>query len=110
LRGELEFKGAVISDDLSMVGASVVGSAAARVHAALEAGCDLVLLCNAPDQVPPVLESLQGYVNPTAQLRLTRLHGRGEHQWDTLHASAEWQRALELVVPLCAVPKLELEG
>ena len=110
LRGELEFKGAVISDDLSMVGASVVGSAAARVHAALEAGCDLVLLCNAPDQVPPVLESLQGYVNPKAQLRLTRLHGRGEHQWDTLHASAEWLRALELVVPLCAVPKLELEG
>jgi beta-N-acetylhexosaminidase len=110
LRGELEFKGAVISDDLSMVGASVVGPAAARVHAALEAGCDLVLLCNAPDEIPPVLESLQGYVNPTAQLRLTRLHGRGAHQWDTLHASAEWQRAIELVVPLCAVPKLELEG
>ena len=52
LRGELEFNGAVISDDLSMVGASVVGSVATRVRLALEAGCDLVLLCNAPEQVP----------------------------------------------------------
>ena len=93
LRGELEFKGAVISDDLSMVGASVVGPVATRVRRALDAGCDLVLLCNAPEQVPPVLESLQGYVNPTAQLRLTRLHGRGELQWEGLHASAEWQKA-----------------
>jgi beta-N-acetylhexosaminidase len=110
LRGELEFKGAVISDDLSMVGASVVGSVATRVRSALEAGCDLVLLCNAPEQVPPVLESLRGYVDPAAQLRLTRLHGRGELEWDSLHASPDWRRARALVAPLCAVPKLELEG
>lgn len=110
LRGELEFKGAVISDDLSMIGAAVVGSVETRVRLALEAGCDLVLVCNAPDKVPPVLESLQGYVNPTAQLRLTRLHGRGETTWDGLHASPEWRKASELVAPLCVRPKLELEG
>jgi beta-N-acetylhexosaminidase len=110
LRGELEFKGAVISDDLSMAGASAAGSIAQRVRAALEAGCDLVLFCNAPEQVPSVLESLRGYVNPTAQLRLTRLHGRGELEWQSLHASAGWQRASALVTPLCARPKLELEG
>ena len=110
LRGELEFKGAVISDDLSMVGASVVGPVATRVRSALDAGCDLVLVCNAPEQVPSVLESLQGYVNPAAQLRLTRLHGRGEQAWAALHASTDWQRASALVSPLCARPKLELEG
>jgi beta-N-acetylhexosaminidase len=110
LRGELEFKGAVISDDLSMIGASVVGSVETRVRLALEAGCDLVLLCNAPEKVPPVLASLQGYVNPSAQLRLTRLHGRGEVTWDGLHASAEWRKASALVTPLCVRPKLELEG
>jgi beta-N-acetylhexosaminidase len=110
LRGELEFKGAVLSDDLSMVGASVVGPVATRVRAALDAGCDLVLLCNAPEQIPPVLESLHGYVNPAAQLRLTRLHGRGELEWATLHASTEWRRARALVAPLCTRPKLELEG
>jgi beta-N-acetylhexosaminidase len=110
LRGELDFKGAVISDDLSMVGASQVGSVAARVRLALDAGCDLVLVCNAPDQVPAVLESLEGYVNPTAQLRLTRLHGRGTLDWETLHASAEWQKASALVASLRARPQLKLEG
>jgi len=110
LRGELEFKGAVISDDLSMVGAAVVGPVEARVHRALEAGCDLVLLCNAPEKVPPVLESLRGYVNPAAQLRLTRLHGSGEFDWEKLHASAEWHKASALIAPLCARPKLELQG
>jgi beta-N-acetylhexosaminidase len=110
LRGELGFTGAVISDDLSMAGASVVGTVATRVRAALDAGCDLVLLCNAPEQVPGVLQTLQGYVNPTAQLRLTRLHGRGTIDWETLHASPEWQKASALVAPLRARPKLTLEG
>jgi beta-N-acetylhexosaminidase len=110
LRGELDFKGAVVSDDLSMTGASVVGSVATRVRLALEAGCDLVLLCNAPEQVPAVLESLQGYVNPAGQLRLSRLHGRGRFDWETLHASADWQKASALVASLEARPKLTLQG
>ena len=52
LRGELRFQGAVITDDVSMVGAGVVGPVAERVRLALEVGCDLVLLCNSPDDVP----------------------------------------------------------
>lgn len=110
LRGELGFKGAAISDDLSMVGASSVGPVATRVQRALEAGCDLVLVCNAPEQVPGVLDSLQGYVNPTAQLRLSRLHGRGTFDWESLHASADWQKASALVAALRARPTLTLEG
>jgi beta-N-acetylhexosaminidase len=110
LRRELEFKGAVVSDDMSMTGASVVGSSAERVRLALEAGCDLVLLCNAPEQVPGVLDSLKGYVNPIAQLRLTRLHGRGDTNWESLHASADWQKASALVASLHTRPKLTLEG
>jgi beta-N-acetylhexosaminidase len=110
LRGELGFKGAAISDDLSMTGASVVGSVATRVELALEAGCDLVLLCNSPLEIPGVLASLKGYVNPTAQLRLTRLHGRGTFDWESLHASADWQKASALVASLRARPTLALEG
>jgi beta-N-acetylhexosaminidase len=110
LRGELGFKGAVISDDLSMTGASIAGTPAERVRIALEAGCDLVLVCNAPEQIPRVLDSLKGYVNPSAQLRLTRLHGRGNLNWESLHGSADWQKASALVASLEARPKLTLEG
>lgn len=50
LRGQLGFDGAVFSDDLSMAGARVIdGQAVSSTQAAvaaLNAGCDLVLLCN----------------------------------------------------------------
>lgn len=110
LRGELGFTGAVISDDLSMTGASGGGTVPQRVRRALDAGCDLVLLCNAPEQVPAALEALGGYVNPPAQLRLARLHGRPGDDWDTLHASRAWQDACAGLEPLCSRPDLELRG
>ena len=110
LRGELGFSGVVISDDVSMLGAAVIGPVEERVRVALEAGCDLVLLCNAPDKVASVLEALRGYVNPSSQLRLTRLHGKGGGDWDELHASPTWRRARAALEPLLAPPKLVLEG
>ena len=81
-----------------------------RVQLALDAGCDLVLLCNSPDRVPGVLESLGDYVNPTASLRLTRLHGRGGLDWENLHESVEWKKASDAVSALTKRPKLSLEG
>jgi beta-N-acetylhexosaminidase len=110
LRGELDFTGAVITDDVGMAGASAGGSVEERVALALDAGCDLVLLCNSPERVPAVLDGLDDYVNPSAQLRLTRLHGRGGYDWEKLHASAAWQKATAALAPLCARPSLELEG
>jgi beta-N-acetylhexosaminidase len=110
LRDALGFTGAVITDDVSMVGAAVVGPVEERVRLALAAGCDLVLLCKAPDKVPGVLEAMHGYVNPSAQLRLTRLHGRGTYDWESLHASDEWRQTSSAVEALCARPKLDLEG
>ena len=50
LRGQLGFTGAIFSDDLSMAGARLVDgrevSHAEAAVVALNAGCDLVLLCN----------------------------------------------------------------
>ena len=72
LRGQLEFGGMIFSDDLSMEGASVAGGVLERGQAALAAGCDMVLLCNAPEAAPMLLDRLAGGLN---QRRAEALRG-----------------------------------
>ncbi|MGH8660782.1 MAG: beta-N-acetylhexosaminidase [Burkholderiales bacterium] len=76
LRGRLGFDGVILSDDLGMEGASVAGGVTERARAALGAGCDMVLLCNSPQEVDELLDSL-GYTMPAVSLaRLARMHSR----------------------------------
>ena len=110
LRGGLGFAGAVISDDMHMAGAAAWGTHAERVARALAAGCDLVLLCNCPAEVPAVLASLGDYSDPVAQLRLMRLRGRAGPDLATLRESERWRTARELVTALSAPPSLKLES
>lgn len=110
LRGELGFQGAVFSDDLSMAAAAPLGDLSERTHAALAAGCDMALICNTPEAVPGVLDDLNGFSNPPSQLRLMRLRGRGEWNWDALHSDRQWHAARASVEHLLDPPSLDLQG
>ena len=111
LRGQLGFDGAVFSDDLSMAGARRLGGAELgypeAAVLALQAGCDLVLLCN---------QSVDG--GAAVDVLLDGLHDAREHgrwhddadsearrrallpqspplAWDELMHAPAYQRALE---------------
>ncbi len=98
LRKRLKFQGVIFSDDLEMEGASVVGDIADRAEAAINAGCDMVLVCKQFDAVVSVLERLKNWHNPTSQLRLSRLHGKRAITREALLADPQWQAAVEKVV------------
>jgi beta-N-acetylhexosaminidase len=82
LRRELGFKGAVISDDISMAAAGVAGGVAERVHAHLQAGCDLVLACF-PDVVEQAIAAMPTPSDLSMQ-RVARLRGAIGSTWASL--------------------------
>ena len=77
LRGRFGFEGAIFSDDLSMEGATVAGDVVAAARSALEAGCDMVLLCNDPARADVLLERLEDHRDSRSQSRLDGLRARG---------------------------------
>ena len=97
LRGRLGFEGVVFSDDLSMSGAESVGGYADRTQAALNAGCDVLLVCNNHEGVDEVLESLRGYENPATQIRMIRMHGRPPKGSADLLNTRSWRQAVEVL-------------
>lgn len=109
LRRELGFEGVVFSDDLSMAGADVGGSYADRAARALDAGCDMLLVCNDRSAVHEVLDSLGDEARPLVQVRLMRMHARGpEPDPDALRASSQWRRVADRLVDLDHNPELDL--
>lgn len=58
LRGQLGFKGRIVSDDLSMAGAAVKGDYKSRAQAAMAAGCDVLLACNHAQASLEILNAL----------------------------------------------------
>ncbi len=107
LRGRLGFQGAILSDDLSMEGAAIMGDSVARTEAALAAGCDMVLLCNQPESVVKVIDELSFNDNPLRAMRLIRLHGRHGIERTELMKSHAWREAVQTV--LSYTPGIELE-
>lgn len=101
LRELLGLDGVIFSDDLSMEGASVAGDIVARVEAAWQAGCDVLLVCNAPDSVDAVLTRWTGPLNDTRPSRIQSLIPQGEAlDMAALQAQERYQAALATVTGL----------
>ena len=75
LRQKLKFDGVLFSDDLSMQAACVAGGADARIQAALNAGCDMGLVCNSRESACAALAGIADFPMPNQQ-RLERMRGR----------------------------------
>lgn len=76
LRCQLGFDGAVVSDDLDMAGARVMGDVLARAEQALAAGCDLLPVCNDPAAVIRLLDQLRWTRSAGFDRRYARLLGQ----------------------------------
>jgi beta-N-acetylhexosaminidase len=109
LRHKLRFSGAVFSDDLSMQGASAVGDIPTRARVALEAGCDMVPICNQRAAVLATLSSLGTWSDPVSQMRLARMRGR-QLFTKALQASTEWLACRQAIDQCSAPPTLQLNG
>lgn len=113
LRGQLGFCGAIFSDDLSMAGARLIDglqvSYTQAAVVALNAGCDLVLLCNqSVDGGQAVDELLDGMteallrgqwqsLDASEARRLALLPRTPVPEWDALMVQSSYMQALDLI-------------
>ena len=109
LRQRLGFQGTIFSDDLGMAAAAVAGGYADRARAALEAGCDMVIVCNDRRGAEAAVDELADHADPAAQTRLVRMHGRRRLSREHLHLEPRWQAAVRLVADYEESPPLSLD-
>ena len=97
LREELNFKGVVFSDDLSMEGAAFAGDFPERAKRAQLAGCDMLLVCNNPAAAEQILEALPVTNDPVRTQRLMSMQGQKRLDRTELMNSSLWQKTAALI-------------
>ncbi|MGC2039221.1 glycoside hydrolase family 3 N-terminal domain-containing protein, partial [Paraburkholderia caledonica] len=90
--------GAIFSDDLSMEAARQGGTLTEGATAALQAGCDMVLICNQPEKAEQVLDELRFTPSKESQQRLKRMRPRDKAlKWSKLVAEPRYLQAQALL-------------
>jgi beta-N-acetylhexosaminidase len=103
LRKDFGFQGIIFSDDLSMEGASVAGNVVDGAKAALQAGCDMVLICNSPDKADQLLEKLDVTIAAESAARIAGLTPTTSAlTWDALQQDARYLAAKKTALSLAA--------
>lgn len=101
LRDELGFKGSIFSDDLSMQGASKIGGYGQRAWSALNAGCDMVLICNHREGALTALKSLHKHqISNVSDMRFITMHGKPRLSGKKLKKSKKYKKAVQKVLAL----------
>jgi beta-N-acetylhexosaminidase len=81
-----------------------------RARRAIEAGCDLLPVCNDRAAVLATLEELGGEADPLSQVRLVRLHGRPMPPQAELRQSQRWLECRAAVDHCRDAPSLQLNA
>lgn len=110
LRGKLGFDGVIFSDDLDMRATRKFGSIPACARQSLEAGCDIVLICNNRPQAEASAEALADWSSPPSMLRRASLRASQPENWTSLRESARWRNARGLIDALAEPPEFELNA
>ena len=93
LRRRLGFEGAVFCDDLSMGGAAAIGSYPERAALALDAGCDMLPVCNNRAGVTELLDHLRAAPETLSAVRLERLRAEPGRDLAEIQSMAAWKHA-----------------
>ena len=100
LRKELKFDGVIFSDDLSMEGASVAGGYTERAETALDAGCDMILVCNDRAGAIEVLDQVHFKQNGESIQRLSRMKAEPFVNRSALLDQNKWSRIVDEVTSI----------
>lgn len=104
LRDQFGFDGVIFSDDLSMEGAAVAGDIVQRADAAWAAGCDMLLVCNAPESVDELLARWKPGPDPMRTARVEKLipRTRPDLAADGLSGDAQYALGRQAIEALTA--------
>ncbi len=100
LRKELSFDGVIFSDDLTMEGASVMGGFTERAEAAMQAGCDMVLVCNNRQGAIEVIDKAKLDQSDKSSRRLARMIGKSHMNRSALLDTKRWAEAVDEISAL----------